>query len=663
MQPGASPLWRAGATAALSVVALGGLGLAFHWPLAFPIVGVIRFFLALGGLLASAVPILVAGTLLHRAITGGNRTGPVGFKVAAIWVAGQAAVTFLLTALLVLGALVKGVLLLAAAAGWAVAAVWAIRERGWLRAWLAWLRRWATAPDGHTYTTLLVVLLGAALIAATAPPDSRDELVYHLTVPSMWLLQHNWSLPTGNVHWLLTGNAEALWTWGLATGGLLVPRLLTWLTGVVALALAWSIARPHGRSVAAASTLFLAAAPITLVSLATCNVEWPLIAALLLGAAAIERHLRGGDRGDARLAALALGLAAGSKLTALPAVAILVGRWVVILAGRRQLRVALRAAAVAALCVAVLAGGWWVRNWRLTGDPVYPFGSMVGLVQPAPVHVSELVDYSRVPWPWRLVPWLWHATVEPAVDHRLHPGWAVLMIGVLAAGWRTAGMPWLAVAGAALPLLAHSPAPRAWLPAMALAWLWLPGWLARLMAERRARLVTHAALALCVVTSLPPAWLGTVGSSPAWERYLFGVVDARTALRQAGVTSAVIDHVRDHTAVESRIWTLGEERTLYLERWARSDSYLDPPSLLVELARLGPEGLARELRLQRIDYVLVDLDRCPLPVREVRSEAGSWPVAPSLAAAVDRFFALHLVEETRDPSRVLFRVRATRAVR
>jgi hypothetical protein len=323
----------------------------------------------------------------------------------------------------------------------------------------------------------------------------------------------------------------------------------------------------------------------------------------------------------------------------------------------------------------VLAGGWLARNWRLTGNPIYPLGSAWAhsTAEAAP-QAAVLLNYSRFAGAWRFVPWLYHATAESVLDQRLHPGWPLLLVAVALAGWRWAGrLPWFTVVGVSLLYLRFSPAPRAYMPVMVLAWLFLPEFLQTLSRRSRARLGASVITLALVLTSLPWFYVILTRAAPSGlsdeqgrtsdtavarhdsvQNYLLGNISDEELLRQDDVITPVVHWLRTETPKDTRVWVWGGERTFYLDRWARASSFLDKPLMLAWFEKYGAEALTRKLMEERLDFILVDTTSCALPPTSIRTEARVWPVAPALQPVIAGWMRANLRELAHDQIYTLF---------
>lgn len=236
-------------------------------------------------------------------------------------------------------------------------------------------------PDGEPRWLRAAVasLLGAGAVQwlVAVVPTLRggitdiDGLHYHLTHAAQYV-QTGRLLPlrfveTGHPSPYYPSNDETLRAVGvLATGTDLTGLLVNGTAAVVVLASAFVLGRRFGRPwTATASTAVLLAGPLYGARYAGwAHVDWTAIAFLAVAAALLVT--REGHGGATVLAGVALGIAAGTKVTVGPAVACLAFA-AVAMAGRGH-----RADRAVRLVVpAVVVGGWWyVRNLVTVGTPL-----------------------------------------------------------------------------------------------------------------------------------------------------------------------------------------------------------------------------------------------------------------------------------------------------
>jgi hypothetical protein len=646
--------------ALLLIGALIAIGLREHWTLALPVTGLLRLLTWLVRGLYCSVPILAFGALLLPTVRRRAAELPAALTISLYWGAGS--VLVIVVGLVTLAGGLYTPLLWQALApiGWAAAGIWMVLE-GWAPITSAWrrIREALTAsPPLLSWTSLLVVFGLLAVLHASLPPDTRDELAYHLVLPQLWGFAGDWWLPFDNFHQLFPANAELLWGWAAAGGGSLAPRFVTVVFALLTVSLLWQWmdSKEVAASIRGISLVLLLSTPVVLTAAAICYVEWPLLFFLLLG----WRLSRLGDvlgEGVAMVgAAVAWGAAVGIKYTAALFVGVLFIEWLFRLWRVKPGR-ALAAVLAMVLAFAALAAPWLIRNHIATGDPLYPLGGAIGLGRADDHAATAITEYTEIAGVWQRLPWLYHATVDPISDHRLHPLWPLLHLVVLALGWRWwRELPWITVVVATLALLPFNPSPRVYMPLLMLDALFLPYLLAPL--DRRAldRGLMTAMVLLMVVVSLPiSVHYLLIAGGKAVPDYLLGLSNEDRFIRDRDLVTPASQWIRDQSPEDARVWAWCEDRSLYLDRWTRSDSPYGPAGFLITAAEGGPAALTEAV--SDIDFVLLRTDRCPESLQTTHFEKQSWPIDDELRDAVRGWAAEHLDEVLRDDHHVVYRVR------
>ncbi|MBX3046565.1 MAG: hypothetical protein KF698_06180 [Anaerolineales bacterium] len=306
-------------------------------------------FVAAGGVGARVLPRLPAAPLVRLAVRAGVGLGGLGLLyllVGSTLGTGTALAWGLLVGLL----------------------VWLRRDiRTWWQDADAFAALWsASGRLGRTLGWLSGLIFASSLLVALAPPLAFDALVYHLTLPKLYLQSGGvgyvpeimyWGFPQ-LVHMLVTwagalGPAHgALVSWGM--GALAVVGLLGHLAERLSARLAW----------VAVAALLSGASLAT--SLGSAYVDWP---GVLMGWGVLlflDLWLETRRTEWAVWAGVLCGLAFGAKYTS--GVLAPLGALVILLAGGWDWRALVRYLGAALL----LALPWLARNLLATGNPFYP---------------------------------------------------------------------------------------------------------------------------------------------------------------------------------------------------------------------------------------------------------------------------------------------------
>jgi Glycosyltransferase family 87 len=243
-------------------------------------------------------------------------------------------------------------------------------------------------------TALLALAVGLAvgyelfLVSAT-PPNNWDSMHYHLSRVAAWHAQRSLHyFPThAGIENAYPQNAELLVLWTFVfLGRDLLAALPQLLAGLATAASVYVIARRLGHDARVSAFVALLFPTLTIVALESVTTQNDLVEASFVAAAVAFALAR--SSATAVLAGVALGLAAGTKLTFLYALVPLVAIGLLALPRRRLATVGV--AAVAGF--AVLGMYAYVQNLVETGRPQ----GRAAQIETMPPHVTARVTVSSV---------------------------------------------------------------------------------------------------------------------------------------------------------------------------------------------------------------------------------------------------------------------------
>lgn len=256
-----------------------------------------------------------------------------------------------------------------------------------------------------------------------------DDFTYHATVVAHWTTAHRLTLAPFNYHSYYPFNAELLSLW------FMLPYRSDAMVGLagfywvlLAVVATWSIllSEDHRdcRGLLLAGGALLAS-PVVYESVRTfAATDFAGAVAILAAIAFIrERSTPPDGRVDAAAVAFAgamAGLAAGCKAIFAPAAIVLLA-WLLIGEARGGgLRVRILRSAVFGVCVALTGSYWYVRDFLLTGNPVFPaqVGPFAGPLDPQTQYRTEVVS------------WLLAAPTDGAQWARLIKGYVQWPVGL-----------------------------------------------------------------------------------------------------------------------------------------------------------------------------------------------------------------------------------------
>jgi hypothetical protein len=472
-----------------------------------------------------------------------------------------------------------------------LAALSEIRALGqWLISGLRRLR-----PTGIPWLWLYTGLIGLlSLGLALLPPTSWDALVYHLQGPRLYLEAHRLIAVPENFYLNWPAQVEMLFTWGMLLKGDTLAKLFHWIFWPLTAALLYILSRravtPHAGRWAVA---LWASVPFAAELAGVAYVDLALTAFVLAGVYAFFRWTDSLRDGWLALSGLFIGLAMASKYTAATWL-ILLGLLLIYHAWRHHRQpmvwIVARTTGFAVVAGLVLTP-WLVKNWLVTGNPIYPF--VFGGVGWNSTREAWLTwpghGYSRNPLDYLALPWL--ATVlgtsgTPAFDATIGPLLLCLVPLIFLFRRRPRAVNYgLALAGGQLAYLAitmyryiYLAETRLILPAFALLCVAAAFALYRLPAlDRRSfRLswVVGVVVTLVLIVNLVAEARAFLAVRPVAP--LLGVESHRDYLaRRLGSYSDAMRHINDRLPAQARLLFLWEPRGYYCQRPTRADATLD----------------------------------------------------------------------------------------
>lgn len=234
-------------------------------------------------------------------------------------------------------------------------------------------RAWQAASSTRWLLLAVAALLVLDTVLASAPPTSGDAIAYHLSAPKVWL-QAGHIFP---IWWQWNAfqpfSVEMHMAMGQALDGGSAAMVVAALLGAFSAAAVYGLARElAGPLVAAVAALVWVGQGMFLWEATGGFVELALAGFIALSAWHLVVLRRSRRLQEAAWAGLALGLAIGTKYHGLIFAPVFVLAAALLADGparRRGLAVA------SFLALAAVGLPWYVRNWIVAGNPVYPLAA------------------------------------------------------------------------------------------------------------------------------------------------------------------------------------------------------------------------------------------------------------------------------------------------
>ncbi len=239
-------------------------------------------------------------------------------------------------------------------------------------------------PSGFDKAILVFIAipLGLAFIASLAPPVAKDTLLYHFAVPKAFIAQHSNAFIDGNIASYLALGTEMHTVWAMLLGGMLNPRAAEVAGGVVvfsflplllAAIFGWSRETGISRRWSLIAVLAVATIPTAYHVASSGYIDIALALYVTLAICSFSRWWKSQENGSLVMIAIFLGAALAIKLTALFVFAAFL--LIIVMRARNDNNAAkiVMGGFVALVLGGVIASPWYLRTWKATGSPVFPF--------------------------------------------------------------------------------------------------------------------------------------------------------------------------------------------------------------------------------------------------------------------------------------------------
>jgi hypothetical protein len=245
----------------------------------------------------------------------------------------------------------------------------------WLSSWKALAQLWdGSGRFGKALGFGILTLLLCALLTSLAPPVKFDALVYHLTLPRLYLNSGGFKYIPEIMFWGMPQVGEMLYTWGMGLAGNSTAVLVGWWAGVLAMTgLIGYTADRFGVDAGWVAATSLISGYTLIVLLSAGYVEWFTI---LFGVGLLillDIWWKEGDRSTLLWAGILCGLAMGSKYTG--GNLLIAGMGVVLihsLARKQGITPLVMNLAAFLVPAFVIFCPWLIKNMVATGNPFYP---------------------------------------------------------------------------------------------------------------------------------------------------------------------------------------------------------------------------------------------------------------------------------------------------
>ncbi|MEI7986593.1 MAG: hypothetical protein WCI55_13285 [Armatimonadota bacterium] len=215
------------------------------------------------------------------------------------------------------------------------------------------------------------LILLVPLVGVLTPSTSMDwdSIAYHLAVPKLWVQQGHAGSISYIHHSNFPGAVDSWFTIGELLGGQTAAKTFTWwFTVYGAIAIFGFIKDRFNATSAWLCAIAFASIPMVMWESGTAYVDVANGLFAGFGFVFAAQYVEKRKKSDLILAAVLLSFAAGSKYTGLQAIFI-ASLVVLLLINKAEKLGAVKMGGLAA----GLSSFWYIKNWILVGNPVYPF--------------------------------------------------------------------------------------------------------------------------------------------------------------------------------------------------------------------------------------------------------------------------------------------------
>ncbi|MFV0388061.1 MAG: hypothetical protein ACK5NT_04840 [Pyrinomonadaceae bacterium] len=233
---------------------------------------------------------------------------------------------------------------------------------------------------------LIGLLLLISALASTAPPIAKDTLLYHFAVPKAFIAQGSIAPIAGNIASYLALGTEMHVVWAMLAGEVFSPRIGEVAAGFTVFAFfpillmtIYGWAREFGlqKTWATIAVLLFASIPSAFHVAASAYIDLALALFITLAIRTMMRWWKTLANVELGFLALFLGAALSIKLTAV-FTAVALGLVILLRARKAEENDAnptqvFAKGSFALIAAGIFAASWYIRDWVLTGSPVFPF--------------------------------------------------------------------------------------------------------------------------------------------------------------------------------------------------------------------------------------------------------------------------------------------------
>lgn len=209
------------------------------------------------------------------------------------------------------------------------------------------------------------------LLALAPPVEAFDALLYHLTMPAMWLEDGGLRLVNLSSYWF-PALVEGIFVWPMGLGSDTAPQLIHFVFAMLSALLLWDWARRlWSAKVAWWAIALMLTMPSILWLAAWAYTDLALSFYALALLYSLWKWKATANNGWLWVGGLMAGFAISIKYTSFPIPLLAV--FFILFWGRKEIKKSLLQALIFTILTLLTALPWYLRTWIFTGNPFYPF--------------------------------------------------------------------------------------------------------------------------------------------------------------------------------------------------------------------------------------------------------------------------------------------------
>lgn len=221
---------------------------------------------------------------------------------------------------------------------------------------------------------LFLIFAGSMIFFASLPPTDRDELIYHLAIPNAWLKQGGGFYFQDNIYAYFPQLGELLMLLGLGLAGELGARCFHFIFGFLLGAAFYGFSEIYlGKKGAVLGLFLFFTTPIVLTVLPLAYVDLTFALYSFLALICLLEFFKQENLYWILLAGLLTGAASATKYTGIQFSVLLMLLFLYVSLERRSYKKLVQGFLIFIIPIGILLVPYLIRNYRITGWPLFPF--------------------------------------------------------------------------------------------------------------------------------------------------------------------------------------------------------------------------------------------------------------------------------------------------